>query len=205
MPMLRATRRSMAESAGALQQSFTRIQPNPSRQPAPGGPIRVLEALQRPRNEQVWGHLRHNRALIHRTGARRRLIPVGGTAARGVGAQACAAPKFLARQGKSELSTERARPYYYHYPLIKNIKKKTGQQEDRGRDNERGRASRSGKNPVPTGLRVRAEACRKASMGIGEALDGVGLWGGGTPIPEWLSGPGADAAGGPMRPSTAGG
>lgn len=99
------------------------------------GPIWVLEALQRPRNEQVWGHFRHNRALIHRTGARRRLIPVGGTAARGVGAQACAAPKFLVRQGNLELSTERAGPYYYHYPLIKNIKKKTGQQEDRGRDN----------------------------------------------------------------------
>lgn len=100
--------------------------------------IRVLEALRKPRNEQVWGHFRHNWALIHRMGVRCRFIPVGGTAARGFGAQACAAPKFLARQGKSELSTERAGPYYYHYPLIKNIKKKTGQQEDRGRDNERG-------------------------------------------------------------------
>ncbi len=169
------------------------------------GQIRVLEALQRPRNEQLWGHLRHNRALIHRTGARRRFIPVGGTAARGVGAQACAAPKFLVRQRNLELSTERAGPYYYHYPLIKNIKKKTGQQEDRGRDNGGWACSALRENPVPAGLRVRAEACRKASVGLGKAFDGVGVWGGGTPIPEWLSGPGADAAGGSRLPSTAAG
>lgn len=99
------------------------------RQAAPGVFRGVLHALQ----EQLWGHFLHNRALVHRKGGRLRLIPVGDTLARGVGTQACDAPKFLARQGKKGLSTERSHPYYYHYLFIKKTKKKTGQPEDRGR------------------------------------------------------------------------
>lgn len=166
-------------------------------------PIRVLKALQRPPNEQVWGHFRHNWPLIHRNGAWRRLVPVGSTPARGFGTQACAPPKFLARHGKTELSTEGAGPYYYHYPLIKNIKKKTGQQEARERKMGGRRAPRSRRKVVPPERWARAETCKKGLYSLSNEFYGVGVWGGGAPISESLSGPDAGAAGGPARPSTA--
>ncbi len=132
----------------------------------------VLHALQ----EQLWGHFLHNRALVHRKGGRLRLIPVGDTPARGAGTQACKAPKFLARQGKKRLSTERGRPYYYHYLFIKKTKKKTGQPEDRGsercEDGEQALRERGGGGRH----RLQAWTCRKGPARPGKACIAGQAW-----------------------------
>lgn len=79
-----------------------------------------------PEWEQPWGQLWNNRAVVHRKRKPLLFIPFQGAVGAGGHPQACAWANALIRWGKSDLSTESSRLYYYHYVFIKEIKKKTG-------------------------------------------------------------------------------
>lgn len=87
---------------------------------------RALWQSRAARLEQLWGHFRNNRVVVHRNSEARALIPFHGAARAGSHPQACTRAKVLIRQCKAALSTDRGRLYYYHYGFIKEIKKKTG-------------------------------------------------------------------------------